>query len=215
MCRIVKVTSLWLGSIAHFIYVILLSILVSLNRSLRMQHYLAQQIGATMYSMVANVKPDGMRAWRAFLDAQASILRRLEAELVATERMTLAEYDVLFQLGVAGDRRLRMTELSDRVRLSRSGLTRLVDRLVDAGLVTRGHCDSDRRGTFAVLTPAGVDRVRRARPVHLRGVRKHFVERLSPAQLCAVADALGPLGQDMPEGRLAKPVRNQSSKLER
>jgi DNA-binding MarR family transcriptional regulator len=154
--------------------------------------------------MATNLKPEGMRAWRAFLDAQASILRQLEAELVAEEGMTLAEYDVLFQLAVAGERRLRMTELSERVRLSRSGLTRLVDRLVDAGLLTRGHCESDRRGTFAVLTPAGVDRVRR-----------HFVERLSPIQLGAVAEALEPLGEDMPRPRLTKPNGNQSGKLDR
>jgi DNA-binding MarR family transcriptional regulator len=165
--------------------------------------------------MAAQLKPDQRRAWRAFLDAQASILRRLEAELVAEEGMTLAEYDVLFQLAVAGDRRLRMTELSERVRLSRSGLTRLVDRLVETGLVIRGHCESDRRGTFAVLTPAGVDRVRRARPVHLRGVRRHFVERLSPIQLGAVAEALEPLGEDMPRPRLTKPNGNQSGKLDR
>lgn len=165
--------------------------------------------------MATQLKPDGLRAWRAFLDAQASILRLLEAELVSEEGMTLAEYDVLFQLAVARDRRLRMTELSERVRLSRSGLTRLVDRLVHAGLLTRGHCESDRRGTFAVLTPAGIDRVRRARPVHLRGVRRHFVERLSPTQLRAIAEALTPLGQDMPQALTAKPIANQSGKLDR
>lgn len=164
--------------------------------------------------MAVGIKPEGMRAWRAFLDAQASILRRLEAELVAQEGMTLAEYDVLFQLSIAADRRLRMTELSERVRLSRSGLTRLVDRLVGAGLVTRGHCESDRRGTFALLTPAGIHRVRRARPVHLGGVRKHFVERLSLEQMCAVAGALGPLGQDMPGTPEDKGVGNQSGKLD-
>ena len=165
--------------------------------------------------MATKIKPEGMRAWRAFLDAQASILRHLEAELLAEEGMTLAEYDVLFQLAVASERRLRMTELSERVRLSRSGLTRLVDRLVEAGLLTRGHCQSDRRGTFAVLTPSGVDRVRRARPVHLRGVGRHFVERLSPDQLAAVAEALEPLGEDMPKPRLAKPNGKQSGKLDR
>jgi DNA-binding MarR family transcriptional regulator len=158
--------------------------------------------------MAPQLKPNELRAWRAFLDAQASILRRLEAELVAEERLTLAEYDVLFQLGVAGDRRLRMTELSERVRLSRSGLTRLVDRLVEAGLLTRGHCDSDRRGTYAILTPAGIDRVRRASPVHLRGISKHFAQRLSPAQLVAIAEALEPLGQDMPDVPNAKSLTN-------
>jgi DNA-binding MarR family transcriptional regulator len=158
--------------------------------------------------MAPELKPEELRAWRAFLDAQASILRRLEAELVAEEGLTLAEYDVLVQLGVAGDRRLRMTELSERVRLSRSGLTRLVDRLVEAGLVTRGHCDSDRRGTFAILTPAGFDRVGQAGPVHLRGVSKHFAQRLSPAQLVAVAEAFEPLGQDMPKVAGAKALAN-------
>ncbi|GAC1479574.1 MAG: MarR family transcriptional regulator [Candidatus Dormibacteria bacterium] len=163
--------------------------------------------------MAAEIKPQGLRAWRAFLDAQASILRRLEAELVAEEGMTLAEYDVLYQLSVASERQLRMTELSERVRLSRSGLTRLVDRLFRAGLVTRGHCDSDRRGTFAVLTPAGTDRVRRARPVHLRGVRRHFVERLSDDQMIALAAALEPLGRDMPKPLAARANGRQSAKL--
>jgi DNA-binding MarR family transcriptional regulator len=127
--------------------------------------------------------------------------------------MTLAEYDVLFQLRVAGDHQLRMTELSQRVRLSRSGLTRLVDRLVKAGLVMRGHCETDRRGTFAVLTPAGRDRVRRARPVHLRGVGRHFAERLSPIQLAAVADALEPLGNDMRQAQASISREVRSAKL--
>jgi DNA-binding MarR family transcriptional regulator len=144
--------------------------------------------------MATELKSAEMRAWTAFLNAQASLLRQLEAELVETEGMTLAEFDVLIQLGVAPDRRLRMTELSERVRLSHSGVTRLVDRMAQAGLVKRTRCDSDRRGTFATLTAAGKDRLRRARPIHLRGIREHFSKRLSPAQLSAVAEALEPLG---------------------
>jgi DNA-binding MarR family transcriptional regulator len=150
--------------------------------------------------MTAKLKPAEMRAWRAFLDAQASLLRRLGADLVNEEGITLAEYDVLVQLSFASDGRLRMTELSDRVRLSPSGLTRLVDRLVQGGLVKRGRCASDRRGSYAILTSAGKVRLRRASPVHLRGIREHFSKRLSPAQLAAVADALEPLGRDMPLG---------------
>ena len=148
--------------------------------------------------MAPKLKPTEMRAWRAFLDAQASLLRRLEADLVKEEDITLAEYDVLVQLTFAPDGRLRMTELSDRVRLSRSGLTRLVDRLVRGGLVKRGRCASDRRGTNAILTPAGKARLRHASPVHLQGIREHFSKRLSPAQLVAVAEALEPLGRDLP-----------------
>jgi DNA-binding MarR family transcriptional regulator len=147
--------------------------------------------------MASELKPAEMRAWAAFLDAQAALLRQLEWELVEKEDMTLAEFDVLIQLGMAPDRRLRMTELSARVRLSRSGLTRLVDRLVQAGLVKRGKCADDRRGTFAILTVVGGTRLRHARPVHLRGVREHFGKRLSAAQLSALAEALEPLGRAM------------------
>jgi DNA-binding MarR family transcriptional regulator len=147
---------------------------------------------------MATTQPNAaeLRAWTAFLNAQASLLRRLEAELIESQDMTLAEFDVLIQLGMAPDRRLRMTELSDRVRLSHSGVTRLVDRLTQAGLVERTRCDSDRRGTFATLTPAGRARLRRARPVHLRGVREHFGKRLTATQLSAVAEALEPLARD-------------------
>jgi DNA-binding MarR family transcriptional regulator len=148
--------------------------------------------------VATNTKPAENRAWRAFLNAQASLLRQLEAELVAAEGMTLAEFDVLIQLRLAPGVRLRMTELSDRVRLSPSGLTRLIDRLIQAGLVERGTCPSDRRGTFAILTPAGRERIRRARPIHFKGVHEHFGSRMSPAQLAALADALEPLGQEMP-----------------
>jgi DNA-binding MarR family transcriptional regulator len=145
--------------------------------------------------MTTELKSAEMRAWTAFLNAQASLLRQLEAELIENEDMTLAEFDVLIQLGMAPDRRLRMTELSEKVRLSHSGVTRLVDRLAQAGLVKRTRCDSDRRGTFATLTGAGKARLRRAQPVHLRGVREHFGKRLSPAQLSAVAEALEPLAR--------------------
>jgi DNA-binding MarR family transcriptional regulator len=146
--------------------------------------------------MATELKPAEMRAWTAFLDAQASLLRRLEGELIEKADMTLAEFDVLIQLGVAPDRRLRMTDLSERVRLSHSGVTRLVDRMVRAGLVKRERCDSDRRGTFATLTPGGRARLRHARPVHIHGIREHFGKRLTSAQLSAVAEALEPLARD-------------------
>jgi DNA-binding MarR family transcriptional regulator len=76
--------------------------------------------------------------------------------------------------------------------------------MAQAGLVKRARCGSDRRGTFATLTPAGASRLRRARPVHFRGIREHFGKRLSAAQLAAVAEALEPLGRDLrhaPSGR--------------
>src|ERR1700737_3434273 len=123
--------------------------------------------------MAADLKPAELRAWAAFLDAQAALLRQLESELIEKEDMTLAEFDVLIQLGMAPDRRLRMTELSDRVRLSHSGVTRLVARLAQAGLVERARCDSDRRGTLATLTAGGRARLGRAPAGPPRGGRAH------------------------------------------
>ena len=116
-----------------------------------------------------------LRAWIAFLKAHAAVTRRLEAELEAERGLSLADYDALVQLSVAEGRRLRMSELAERVVLSRSGVSRLVDRLEADGLVQRVACPSDARGLWAQLTPAGLDRLRDATPVHLRGVEAHFL----------------------------------------
>jgi DNA-binding MarR family transcriptional regulator len=124
-----------------------------------------------------------LAAWRTFLRAHASITRALEAELVAEQDLSLASYDVLVQLAEAPDRRLRMTELADAVLLSRSGVTRLVDRLEKGGLVARCPVESDGRGVAARLTDAGLDRLRTASRTHLRGVAQHFVNRLDEADL--------------------------------
>jgi DNA-binding MarR family transcriptional regulator len=124
-----------------------------------------------------------LAAWRAFLRAHAQVVRRLERELTDEQRLALTDYDVLVQLAAADDRRLRMSELADRLLLSRSGATRLVDRLVAAGLVERVTCDSDRRGQWASLTHTGIERLRAATPTHLRGVAQHFLDRLDPEEL--------------------------------
>jgi DNA-binding MarR family transcriptional regulator len=127
-------------------------------------------------------------AWRGFLQAHAVLTRKLEADLLAEHQLPLASYDVLVQLVEAPDRRLRMTELAQRVLISRSGLTRLVDRLEREGLVRREACDDDARGLFAVLTEAGFQRLRRASPTHLRGVATYAINRLDDAQVAALSD---------------------------
>lgn len=115
-----------------------------------------------------------LAAWRAFLRAHAGLSRVLETELLAAHHLSLASYDVLVQLAEAPDRRLRMTELAEAVLLSRSGVTRLVDRLEKEGLVLRARADSDGRGVMAVLTQQGFDRLRGASGTHLTGVARHF-----------------------------------------
>jgi DNA-binding MarR family transcriptional regulator len=134
-----------------------------------------------------------LAAWRGFLRAHAHVVRRLESELVAAGELPLASYDVLVQLTEAPLRRLRMTELADRVLLSRSGLTRLVDRLEREGLVRREPCLDDARGLYAVATDEGVERLRRASRVHLDGVRRHFVDRFQAEELAALGELLARL----------------------
>jgi DNA-binding MarR family transcriptional regulator len=135
-------------------------------------------------------------AWRAFLRAHARVVRELERELHAEQGLALTDYDVLVQLADADGRRLRMSELAERLVLSRSGVTRLVDRLVSAGLVERMSCDDDRRGHWASLTDAGLGRLRGASPTHLRGVSEHFLDRLSAEELAALERALGRVGPE-------------------
>ena len=109
----------------------------------------------TMTQQISRHDPR-LSTWAAFLRAHARVVRELERELQAEQRMALTDYDVLVQLAAAEDRRLRMSELAERLLLSRSGVTRLVDRLVAQGLVEREICDTDRRGQWAALTDAGL-----------------------------------------------------------
>ncbi|MEP6598969.1 MAG: MarR family transcriptional regulator [Actinomycetota bacterium] len=122
-------------------------------------------------------------AWRTFLRVHSETIRRLEHDLAAQAGLPLGSYDVLLQLAEAPRRRLRMAELADKVLLSRSGLTRLVDRLQAEGLVTREPCPGDARGTYTVLTAAGLDRLRRATPVHLAGVDEYWISRFTDEEL--------------------------------
>jgi DNA-binding MarR family transcriptional regulator len=124
-----------------------------------------------------------LNAWRTFLHAHAQLRRQLERELQAEQSMGLGEYELLLILAYSQGRRLRMSELADTLALSRSGATRLIDRLQADGLVRRTSCDTDRRGAWAELTDAGYGRLREASPTHLRGVAEHFLDRIPPSDL--------------------------------
>src|SRR5262249_10278025 len=134
-----------------------------------------------------------LAVWRMFLRAHASIAGRLERDLVAEHGLPLAWYEVLLQLAEAPGQRLRMTDLADRVLLSGSGLTGLVDRLVAEGLVERAACPSDARGTFSVLTPAGLQRLRDAAPTYLRGIAEYVSGPLTEPELDSLRRLLGKL----------------------
>jgi DNA-binding MarR family transcriptional regulator len=144
-------------------------------------------------STVERPTADEVAVWRAFLRAHAQLLRTMEGDLGAAGEIPLVTYDVLVQLSEAPDHRLRMTELADRVLLSRSGLTRLVDRLERDGLVERVPCPDDARGTHAAITELGMDRLRSASHVHLRGVAEQFIGRFDRRELARLGQLLGRL----------------------
>jgi DNA-binding MarR family transcriptional regulator len=131
-------------------------------------------------------------AWKAFLRAHSAVLRVLDAELEAEQGVPLTYFDVLIQLSRAGGR-LRMSDLADAVLLSRSGITRLVDRMGRDGLVRREPCPTDRRALYAVLTPEGEKALQNALPVHLRGIAEHFARHLSEREAKTLSAALGRL----------------------
>lgn len=141
-------------------------------------------------------EPDDQQlaAWRALLYAHALVVEAIERDLAAAGLVPLTWYDVLVALWEAPDHRLRLRELAREVVLSRSGLTRLVDRLETAGLLRREPCLDDRRGAYAVLTAAGREAQLRAWPVYAHGIADRFGRHLSPEEAAVLATALGRVG---------------------
>jgi DNA-binding MarR family transcriptional regulator len=120
-----------------------------------------------------------LAAWRAFLKAHATIINLIERDLAEAKRPPLSTYDVLIELYEASDHRLRMHELAERVVLSRSGLTRLVDRLEAEGLLIRDRCGTDRRGAYAVITEKGIEALQQTWPIYARGIAEYFAQWLT------------------------------------
>ena len=137
-------------------------------------------------------EPDQLRlaAWRAFLNAHAATIAAIERELAVEDLVPLTWYDVLVALSEAPGHRRRLHELARAVVLSRSGLTRLVDRLEAAGLLRREPCPDDRRGAYAVLTPEGEATLRRTWPTYGRGIVEHFARHLSDDEAGVLTAAL-------------------------
>jgi DNA-binding MarR family transcriptional regulator len=150
--------------------------------------------------LAQELSPAELGAWRGFLRVHSVLVKALDAELQAVHGLPLSSYEVLITLRTAPDQRLRMAELADRVILSRSGMTRLVDRLEREGLLERDKCASDARGYFAVLTPKGEELLVSARRTHLDGVRDRFVAHFEPEELATLArwwDRLNPGAEDL------------------
>lgn len=121
-------------------------------------------------------------AWRSFLVAHAALIDRLGDEMESETELPLTWYEVLLLLNESEDAQLRMHELAESRLLSRSAMTRFIDRMEAAGLVDRVTCDADRRGTFVTMTELGRERFREAAVVHLRGIEEHFACHVSDAE---------------------------------
>lgn len=143
--------------------------------------------GTTRTPSIARFTPAELAAWRGLLRAHAALMAELDAELEAAHGVPLSSYDVLLNLADASEGRMRMRDLADAVLLSRSGLTRLVDRLERDGLLCRASCPTDARGAYAVLTDQGRELLTEARPTHRDGVRRRFLSHFDEDELTQLA----------------------------
>jgi DNA-binding MarR family transcriptional regulator len=129
-------------------------------------------------------------AWGALLQVHAAVVPVLDQKLMAEAGMPLRFYDVLLELAAAPERKLRMSDLADRVVLSRTRVSRLVEEMATAGLLVREQNPQDGRSAYAVLTDRGLRRYRQAAPTYLAGIEEHFAQHLANRELKALAAAL-------------------------
>ncbi len=140
------------------------------------------------------------RAWVRFLRAHAAVTGTLNADLVNQHGLTLNDYEVLLYLARAPERRLRRVDLAERVLLTPSGITRLLDGLERAGFVERAQCDTDARVSYAQLTDSGYEKLREAASTHVAGIETIFCEHLNESELEQLAELLSRLpGADDPD----------------
>jgi DNA-binding MarR family transcriptional regulator len=149
-----------------------------------------------MISQVLSEQSAGVDAFVSLLRAHATTIRRLNAKLSADHGLTLNDFEVLFRLSRAPDRRMRRVDLTQDVFLTPSGITRLLDGLERLGLVERGSCDSDRRVVYAVLTDAGLAKLREAATSHFAQVDEVFA-RFADVELAELTNLLSQLGDDV------------------
>ena len=131
---------------------------------------------------------DEARAWRNYIEATTMLLDALDHQLQRDAKMPHGYYEILVRLSEVPDRTMRMSELADATKSSRSRLSHAVTRLEERGWVQREDCETDRRGQLATLTDAGVQALTEAAPGHVAAVREHLIDRLSPAQVTQLAD---------------------------
>ena len=148
----------------------------------------------------SRLEGSALGAWRSYLQSHAIIVRELDAELIAHHGMTGRDYEVLLYLAQAEDHKLPMSAISERTMLTRSGITRLIDGLVEQGLIDRVSCESDARVSYAQLTDTGYNKLREAGCTHVRGIERLFLAHFSADELETLAGLLSRLPGAFPGG---------------
>ncbi|MCM1971216.1 MarR family transcriptional regulator [Streptomyces sp. NPDC002812] len=139
-------------------------------------------------------------AWRTHLDVSRLLSHQLEKDLQPFG-LTNNDYEILVNLSESEEHRMRMSDLATSTLQSKSRLSHQITRMESAGLVRRVNCESDRRGLYAVLTPEGMDTMRKVAPHHVASVRRHFIDLLPPEALAALRAALTPVAEHLRAGR--------------
>ncbi|WP_330301064.1 MULTISPECIES: MarR family winged helix-turn-helix transcriptional regulator [unclassified Streptomyces] len=135
-------------------------------------------------------------AWRTHLDVNKLLMHQLEKDLQPFG-LTNNDYEILVNLSESEDHRMRMSDLATSTLQSKSRLSHQITRMESAGLVRRMNCESDRRGLYAVLTPEGMETMRKVAPHHVASVRRHFIDLLPPDALAALRASLGPVAEHL------------------
>ncbi len=162
-------------------------------------------MATTTSATAPRLDPEQLAAWRAFLRAHSTMLRRIGRDLADADLPPLSWYDVLAALRDAPDGRLRQVELAERVLLSHSGLSRLIDRIESKGLVERTSCPSDRRSFFVALTDEGGEMLELMWPVYARGIAEDFLPALGENP-CEIRETLESIGRQCEVVRAAEAV---------
>ncbi|MEU2434268.1 MULTISPECIES: MarR family winged helix-turn-helix transcriptional regulator [unclassified Streptomyces] len=141
-------------------------------------------------------------AWRTYLDVNRLLTYQMEKDLQPFG-LTMNDYEILVNLSESADRRMRMSDLAAATLQSKSRLSHQITRMENAGLVRREHCESDRRGLYAVLTDHGTETMQKVAPHHVESVRQHFIDMLTPEALADLRASLTPVADHL-RGRRGK-----------
>jgi DNA-binding MarR family transcriptional regulator len=147
-------------------------------------------------SQVLSEQGSAVDSFVRLVRGHAAVTRAMNARLVADHGLTINQYEALLHLARADGRRMRRVDLAERLVLTASGVTRMLDGLEQAGYVDRDACASDRRVTYAVLTETGLEKLRTASKSHVADIRTFFESRFSSAELDQLVTLLDRLPQD-------------------